>query len=318
MIWKSFPLFPESASTTSGQLDALYLYLVAVSGFFTLLIFCLVLYFAVRYRRRSDDEQPQPMFGDMRLEVLWSVIPLVLALSFFGWGAHLFFKISRPPANSLKFTVVAKQWMWKIQHPTGQREINDLHIPLGQPVQLTMTSEDVIHSFYVPAFRVKQDVLPGRYTTMWFEATKPGKYHLFCAEYCGTKHAGMGGWVYVMEPSDYERWLSGNLGSETPVEAGARLFTQLGCQTCHRQERLARGPALNGLFGRAVKLKTGQTVTADETYLRESILNPTAKIVEGYEPVMPTYQGQINEEGVFNLIAYIKSLQAAASTEPTP
>jgi cytochrome c oxidase subunit 2 len=314
-MFKNFPIFPESASSVSPQVDLLYFFLVGMALFFTVLIFTLVIVFAVKYRRKSEDEQPKPMYGDMRLEILWSVIPLGIVLFVFAWGAHVYFQIARAPSNALQFNVVAKQWMWKFQHPTGQREINDLHIPVGQPVKLTMISEDVIHSLFVPAFRVKQDVLPGRHTSIWFQPTKVGKYHLFCAEYCGTKHAGMGGWVYVMEPSDYQDWLAGNVGNETPVEAGARLFTQHGCITCHVQTTFARGPSLHGLFGREVKLANGETVKADEDYLRESILNPKAKMVEGFDAIMPTFQGQVTEEDILSLIEYIKSLKAAESTE---
>jgi cytochrome c oxidase subunit 2 len=314
-MFDGLPIFPESASTVSPHVDLLYFVLVGIAVFFSALIFTLVVVFAIKYRRRSEDEQPKPMFGDMRLELLWTAIPLGIVLFLFAWGAHVYFRIVRAPDNAMAVNVVAKQWMWKFQHPTGQREINDLHIPVGQPVKLTMISEDVIHSLFVPAFRVKQDVLPGRHSSLWFEPTKVGRYRLYCAEYCGTKHAGMGGWVHVMEPSDYQAWLAGNVGSETPVEAGARMFTQLGCITCHEQTTLARGPSLHGLFGREVRMKTGEMVKADETYLRESILNPKAKIVEGFDAIMPTYQGQVDEEGVLNLIEYIKSLKAAASTE---
>jgi cytochrome c oxidase subunit 2 len=208
----------------------------------------------------------------------------------------------------MQLWVVGKQWMWKIQHPEGRREINELHVPLNQPVRLTMTSEDVIHSFYIPAFRVKMDVIPGRYTSLWFQATQPGEYHLFCAEYCGTKHSGMIGKVTVMEAADYERWLSGKPSNETMEQAGERLFVQNNCNTCHHSRADARGPLLDNVFGKPVQLETGGTVLADEAYVRESILNPAAKVVKGYRPVMPTYQGQISEESVMQLLAYIKSL----------
>ena len=226
----------------------------------------------------------------------------------FGWGASLYFTISRPPAEALAITVVGKQWMWKFQHPQGPREINQLHIPVGRPVQLTMASEDVIHSVYVPAFRVKMDVVPGRYTSMWFEATQTGTYHLFCAEYCGTSHAGMIGQVTVLTPTAYEAWLSGGTAGESPVAAGERLFQQLGCQSCHRPDAVGRGPSLQGLFGQTQRLQSGASIVVDEAYVRESILLPNAKIVAGYTPIMPTFQGQISEEGLLQIIAYIRSL----------
>jgi cytochrome c oxidase subunit 2 len=227
----------------------------------------------------------------------------------FTWGAALYFKTyDRAPADSLEIYVVGKQWMWHIQHPTGQREINQLHIPLGRPIKLTMATEDVIHSFYIPVFRVKKDVVPGRYSTIWFEATKPGIYHLFCAEYCGTGHSRMVGWVTVMEPVQYQDWLSGGVPGESLASAGEKLFQQMGCNTCHRVG--GRGPMLTGLFGKPVQLRTGETVIADEAYIRESILNSNAKIVAGFPSPsdMPTYQGQISEEGLLQIIAYIKSL----------
>jgi cytochrome c oxidase subunit 2 len=225
----------------------------------------------------------------------------------FGWGASIFFRESRAPDNAMQIYVVGKQWMWKLQHMEGQREINELHIPTGRPVKLIMTSEDVIHSFYVPDFRTKQDVVPGRYTMTWFEATKPGKYHLFCAEYCGTNHSGMIGWVYALAPQEYQRWLAGS-PSGSLVQDGAKLFEDLACSNCHKPDGSGRGPSLVGVFGSTVKLVGGGTVRADEAYIRESILNPAAKVVEGYQPDMPTFQGLITEENVVQLIEYVKSL----------
>jgi cytochrome c oxidase subunit 2 len=302
------PLFPDQASTVAGRVDALYYYLLGVSIFFSVLIFLLVFYFAVKYRRRDPDYVPPAIHGSTRLEVFWSVVPLALAMVMFGWGAKLYFEMQRPPAETLDLQVVGKQWMWKIQHPQGPREINELHVPVGVPVKLTMISEDVIHSFYIPAFRIKMDVLPGRYTTLWFEATKTGEYHLFCAEYCGTQHSGMIGRVVVMEPLDYQNWLAGGPPAESLEAAGERLFSQMQCNTCHFSGPGARGPVLEGVFGAPVRLADGRTVTADENYVRESILNPAAKVVAGYRPVMPTYAGQLSEEQVLQLVAYIKSL----------
>jgi len=308
---KDFPLFPEAASTIANSVDNVYFLLLTVSAFFSILIFSLIFYFAIRYRRRRPDEIPTPILGSLRLELFWSVTPGIIALSIFAWGTTIYFRNADPPPGAMEIFVVGKQWMWKLQHPEGQREINELHVPVGQPVKLTMASEDVIHSFYVPAFRVKMDVIPGRYTSLWFEPTKPGKYHLFCAEYCGTQHSGMGGWVYVMEPVDYENWLSGAATGETMAEAGEKLFGRLGCQTCHRSDRPGRGPVLEGLFGTPVQLQTGEKVIADEAYIRESILQPAARLVAGYRTQMPTFQGQITEEGLLQIIAYIKSLAPA-------
>ena len=306
-----FPLFPQRASTLAGEVDFLTLAWLAVSAFFTLLIAGLILYFFVRFRRRSPDERGIPEHASWPLEITWSVIPLAIALGMFVWGARVFFALSRPPADAVEYWVNAKQWMWKVQHPSGMREINALHVPVGVPIKLTMTSEDVIHSFFLPAFRVKQDVLPGRYTTVWFEATRPGRYHLFCAEYCGAEHSKMGGSVYVLHPDEYEAWLGGGPPSKPPAELGAELFVARACNTCHVPGGSGRGPDVAGLYGSEVRLASGRTVVADDTYLRESLLNPAAQMVAGYQPLMPTYQGQLSEEQLTQLLAYIKSLGKA-------
>jgi cytochrome c oxidase subunit 2 len=230
----------------------------------------------------------------------------------FTWGAKVFFTAFRPPADAVEYYVVGKQWMWKFQHPQGKREINDLHVPIGQPIKLTMTSEDVIHSFFVPAFRVKADVLPGRYTTVWFEATKAGSYAIFCAEYCGTEHSRMGGTIHVMEPGDYEAWLAEGGAADERLLSGEELFAKYVCNTCHYPDSAARAPILNGVFGTQVALADGARVLVDENYVRESILNPTARVVAGYQPLMPTYKGQIGEEDLIQLIAYIKGLEPTA------
>jgi cytochrome c oxidase subunit II len=309
MSWLGFPLFPEQASTMAGRVDALFFFLVAVSVFFASLICILIVSFAIKYRRRSENENPPVIGGDLRLEVLWTAIPFALTMVIFLWGAKLYFMIYTPPKNSLEINVVAKQWMWKVQHPEGQLEIDELHVPAGQPVKLTMTSQDVIHDFFVPAFRVKRDVVPGRYTTVWFEATKPGEYRLFCAQYCGTQHSGMVGRIIVMEPTDYQRWLSGGATGVSMAMAGERLFQRLGCVSCHLANDTGRGPSLVGLFDRTVQLQGGGSVTADETYVRESILNPQAKVVAGFQPIMPTFKGLISEDGILQILAYLKSLK---------
>lgn len=308
-----FKLLPEQASTVAGQIDALYLFLVAISVFFTILTAVLVVLFAVKYRRRSDADVPEQPHEDSTLEILCGSALLVLTLVIFGWGAKVFFENNRPPSDAMEILVVGKQWMWKLQHANGKREINTLHVPVGQPVKLTMTSEDVIHSFFIPAFRVKQDVVPGRYTQLWFEANKAGTYHLFCTEYCGTEHSKMVGSVVAMAPADYERWLRGaSATAETPVETGTRLFTQLGCATCHNPGSGQLGPSLAGIVGHNVKLADGTEVMVDDEYLRESILNSQAKIVAGFAPVMPLFKGMITEDQTLALIAYIKSLSPPA------
>jgi cytochrome c oxidase subunit 2 len=303
------PFTPEQASTVSGEVDALYTYLVAITLFFSVLVTVLIFYFAVKYRRRSENELPQPIAGSVKLETMWTVIPFLIAMTIFVWGASLYFTLYRPPKDAIEIFVVGKQWMWKFQHTEGQREINELHVPVGAKVKLTMTTEDVIHSFAVPAFRIRSDVVPGRYTYAWFEATKTGRYHLFCTEYCGTNHSGMTGWVEVMEPTAYQAWLAGG-GSDSPAAQGEKLFQSLGCATCHRTDTQGRGPVLTGVFGKPQRIQGVGDVLADEAYLRESITNPAAKVVEGFQPIMPSYQGQVSEEQLLQLIAYIRSLGA--------
>lgn len=311
------PFIPESASTFSGDVDALYFYISGVTVFFTLLISLVIIFFVIRYRRRNPFEIPRPVEGSTKLETLWSVIPLLIAMSIFVWGAKVYYEQYRPPTNAMEVYVVGKQWMWKFQHSTGQREINELHVPLGRKIKLIMTTEDVIHDLFVPAFRIKADVVPGKYTSLWFEATKPGRYHLFCAEYCGMNHSGMGGYVVVMAPTEFDNWLSGNVNQMSPAAAGQQLYESLGCASCHggRAEG-GRGPALLGLFGSNVSLSNGQTLKAGESYLRESILNPQAKIAAGFGPIMPAFQGQLNEEQLLHVVAYLKSLSTPAPETP--
>jgi cytochrome c oxidase subunit 2 len=298
------------------RVDTLYFFLVAVSGFFGLLIAGLIVYFAIKYHRRDHDAVGAQMGGGLLLEIGWTVIPFLITIVIFLWGASVFFAMSRPPDEVLTIYVVGKQWMWKIQHADGQREINELHVPVGRAVKLVMTSEDVIHDFSIPAFRTKADVIPGRFTQIWFEATKPGRYHLFCAEYCGTRHSGMIGSVTVMEPSDYQTWLSGGAPEGSLASVGEQLFADLTCNTCHRPDARARGPALEGLFGKPVQLHDGTVVTANESYLRESILTPNAKITAGFQPVMPAFQGLVREEDLLALIEYIKALSVQRQQEP--
>jgi cytochrome c oxidase subunit 2 len=314
-MFSGLPLFPVQASTIAASTDRLYLFLVALTVFFSVAIAALILVFAVKYRRKHSMDVGADITGSLPLEVMWSVIPLGIAMFIFVWGASIFFTINRPPDETLDIYAVGKRWMWKFQHMDGQREINELHIPLGRPVKLTMTSEDVIHDVFVPEFRVKGDAIPGRYSTIWFTATKPGEYHLFCAEYCGTKHSAMVGRVIVMEPAGYQAWLTGGTGQLSLSARGQQLFQDLACNTCHLANGRGRGPSLLGIYSKQVTLADGRTVTADESYLRESILNPQAKITAGYQPQMPTFQGLVNEEGLLGLIEYIKTLPPAATQQ---
>lgn len=307
-MWTGTPLFPQQASTMAPRVDNLYFFLVALSVFFSVLIAGLIVFYAVRYRRRSADAVGQSIHGGLWLEITWTVIPLGIAMGIFFWGASVFFAMSRPPDDTLNVYVVGKQWMWKFQHLDGQREINELHVPVGRAVKLIMTSEDVIHDVFVPAFRVKADVLPGRYTHLWFQATKPGRYRLFCAEYCGTRHSGMTGEVVVMEPTEYQAWLGGGSGEGSLASAGEKLFQDLACNTCHRPDAQGRGPVLNGLFGTTQALQSGESALVDEAYLRESILNPASRVTSGFQPIMPAFQGLVSEEQLLQLIEYVKGL----------
>ena len=292
----------------AGRVDALSFFLVSVSAFFVIIIATLLVFFGIRYRRRRHEEVGAKVVPALSLEIAWTIIPLGIAMVMFVWAADVYFAQTRPPAETLDIYVTGKQWMWKFQHLSGQREINELHVPAGRAVRLTATSEDVIHSFFVPAFRMKADVIPGRYTTLWFNATTPGEYHLFCAEYCGTQHSGMVGRVVVMEDTAYQAWLSGGAAEGSLASQGEKLFQDLACVTCHRNDAQGRGPNLEGLFGSKVELADGSVVVADEAYIRESILSPAVKVVAAFQPVMPTFQGLVSEEQLIALVEYVKSL----------
>ena len=309
------PFYPDQASNFAPSVDSLMTFLILVSVGFSFLITAAIVVFFFKFHRKSKNEIGVPMHGDLRLETTWIVIPALLALAMFSWGAVVYVDYRHAPQDTLDIYVIGKQWMWKIQQPNGRREINELHVPTGRNIKLVLASEDVIHDFFVPAFRVKMDVVPGHYNTMWFRPTKPGRYHFFCSQYCGTNHAVMGGWVTVMDPSDYAAWLSGSTGEDVnPVVAGEKLFVEKVCATCHLGNGTGRAPSLNGVYDGTVRLADGSTVTADDAYIRESILNPPAKIVAGYQPLMPTFQGQLTEEQILSLTAYIKSLQS----QPVP
>ena len=308
------PLFPEQASSFAADVDALYIFIIAVSAFFTVGVSAAVLFFAVKYRRRHPEQVGEHIEGSLPLELAWSIIPTIISMVMFIWGAKLYYEMRRPPAEALQIYAVGKQWMWKFQHTGGQREINELHVPTGRPINVLVTSEDVLHDLYFPAFRTKIDAIPGRYTPLWFEATKPGRYNIFCAEYCGTKHSGMIGTVVVMEPAQYQAWLTGGGSEGTMAERGAKLFQDLACNSCHLDSGQGRGPSLKDIVGTQVELVGGGTALVDEAYLRESILNSQAKVVRGFTPLMPTFQGLISEEGLAALIEHIKSLSPQATT----
>jgi cytochrome c oxidase subunit II len=318
-MFDNFPLWPTGASSHALMVDLLYIFLVLLSTVATVGIAITILIFGMKYRRRHGREAQQ-IEGSLLLEITWSVIPLGIFFVIFVWGAIIYFQMRTPPRDAAEIYVVGKQWMWKIQHVEGQREISELHVPVDRDVKLIMTSQDVIHSFFVPEFRVKQDVVPGRYTTLWFKATQTGTYHLFCTQYCGTQHSGMIGDVVVMNPIDYQNWMSGGTVTGSLAQNGQTLFQQLGCSTCHRFDVQGRGPNLIGAFGKPVQLQDGRTVMADENYVRESILVPTAKVVSGFQPIMPSFQGQVSEEQLTALVAYVKSLSqqpAGAAGGPT-
>ena len=302
-----FALFPPEASSIAPYADALYFFLVFISLVGMAAVAALVIGFSVVYRQERNPVATQ-IEGSTLLEATWTIIPLALFMICFVWGALLYFRIYNPPTNALDIYVIGKQWMWKAEHPGGQHEIDALHVPIGRPVQLTMISQDVFHSFSVPAFRVKREVIPGRYTTVWFTATKPGKYHLFCTQYCGTLHSQMIGWVYAMTPDAYQAWLAGSTSGSSLAQNGERLFASLGCNSCHSGEPSARGPNLAGVFGKRVQLANGSSAIVDEAFLRNAILNPAVQVTAGYAPIMPTYQGQISEDGLIDLVEYIKHL----------
>jgi len=314
-VQSQLPLYPEQASNFAPNVDALMVYITAVCVFFAVGITAAIILFFFKYHRKKPGDIGVPIHGDSRLEALWLVVPSVLALTMFAGGAIIYVQFRRAPMDTLDIYVIGKQWMWKSQQPNGLKEINELHVPVDRNVKLITASEDVIHNFSIPAFRTKMDVVPGHYNTLWFRPTKVGRYHFFCSQYCGTNHAIMGGWITVMEPSEYAAWLAGSgEGGANPVATGEKLFAEKACATCHLPDGRGRAPSLNGVFGAKVALADGSTVTADDAYLRESIVSPSAKIVAGYQPLMPTFQGQMTEEQLLSLIAYIKSLQS----QPVP
>lgn len=309
------PFLPDQASTGAQEVDHLMLLLLGMAVFFIFVTAGPLLFFSFRYRRSQAVNRVISTKGTVLLEVAWTLIPSLIGLGFFFYSAAIYFRQRHPPADAAEIHVVGKQWMWKVQHPNGKREINALHLPVGVATKLLMASQDVIHSVYIPAFRLKQDAVPGYFTTLWFVPNKVGVYHLFCAEYCGTQHSGMIGSVTVMSQSDYQAWLVTGEQDESPVLAGAKLFRSLGCSGCHEGSGAVRAPDLHGLYGSVVPLEGGYTKVADERYLRDSIFLPNLDITAGYEAIMPSYQGRISEGDLMAIIAYLKSLPRKQAME---
>lgn len=315
------PFFPEEASTSGGQVDLLFVAITALTILFTVMVAGLVIFFSIKYRHTvaANRAGGATMFGNLKLELAWIFIPLMLGTLIFLWSAGLFFNLYSPPQNAQEIYVTGKQWMWKVQHPSGRREINELHVPIGQPIKLVMTSQDVIHDFFVPAFRIKMDVLPGRFTEQWFEADKVGEYHIFCAEYCGLDHSRMVGKVVVMDRADYEQWLQGGNavtggGSGDLADQGEETFNTLGCVGCHRPDNPV-APDLAGVYGSEEELADGSTVLVDDNYVVQSILDPNGQVVAGYQPIMPSYQGQISQDELLGIVAYLKSIGSTGGVD---
>ncbi len=299
-------ILPPNASSSSSRLDLLTLALLLLTGAVALAVAILITVFAVRYRHGSSADRSNPPTKGRTLEIAWTVTPLLLFFGLYAWGAIDYAYLYSPPADAMPVFVVAKQWMWKLEHSNGKREIGELHVPLGKDVRMIMTSQDVIHSLYVPAFRIKQDVLPGRYTSIWFRATRAGEYRLFCAEFCGTDHAVMGGKVIVMPPAAFAQWLQAGPRQPGIAARGFALFRRYGCSGCHGANSSVHAPDLTGLIGRQVHLQDGRSLIADENYVRDSILLPSRDVVAGYAPIMPSFAGQISEEDLLAIIAYIR------------
>jgi cytochrome c oxidase subunit 2 len=305
-----FSLLAQSASSAAERTDLLFTAMLVLCAVVALALAALIVIFSIRYRRGSPADRSAPPSQARALEVAWTVLPLAIFVAIFAWSAFDYVHLVSVPADALPVYVVARQWMWKLEHRNGRREINELHVPLGEPVRLVMTSQDVIHSFFVPAFRLKQDVVPGRYTSLSFTATQLGEFHLFCAEYCGSQHSGMLGRVVVMQPADYARWLAAGPAQPGIAERGFELFRRFGCSGCHAAGSTVHAPSLVGLIGRTVHLQDGRSLVADESYVRDSMLLPGKDVVAGFEPVMPSFAGQLDEEQIEALIAYIRSTGA--------
>lgn len=310
----NFPFFPTAASTTATQVDHIYFFLLGLSAFVLAIVFLPMIYFLFKYRRQNKASRKPLTISTNKIEITWTLIPTFIALSLFAWGANVYFYEEVPPANTIDVNVIGKQWMWKIEHQEGNREINELHIPVNRAIKLTLASEDVIHSFFIPAFRIKQDVVPGRFTTEWFTPTRTGAYRFYCSEYCGADHSKMRGMVFVMTPTEYQDWLSRTAPRDTLAQSGEKLFRELGCSGCHVNSSVVHAPPLEGLYGKLVPLSDGTFVRADDKYIHDKILFPSTKVPAGYQPVMPSFQGRVSQAELFELVAYIKSI----GNEPPP
>jgi cytochrome c oxidase subunit 2 len=317
----SFAPLPYEDSTYAAGVDTIFVSLLVLCSAITLAVFAVIAWFCLRYRRGSNADRTHfpSEKTQVGIELTWIVLPLVIFIGLFIWAGNIYYQMFSPPADGLAIYVIGKQWMWKIEHPGGQREINQLHIPIDRNIVLTLTSQDVIHDFDVPAFRIKHDVLPGRYVRMWFRATRPGTYHLFCGQYCGDLHSQMVGSVIAMTGADYAAWLQ-NGGNQNAPESlaaeGSRYFHTLGCAGCHEGSSVVHAPSLAGIYDQPVPLQSGQIVVANDDYLRDSILQPSKNVPAGYQPIMPSFQGLLSEEQIIALIAYIRSQRVDHSPNP--
>ena len=300
--------FPDQASNMAGRVDLLFFCLIAITGIVALAVAAVTLFFLAKYRRHAAADRSPAKSSSLAVEITWSVIPLLIFGVLFGWGTKIYFRESVEPPGALEVHVIGKQWMWKLEHLQGKREINELHVPIGQTVKLMMTSQDVIHSFFLPDFRIKEDVLPGRYTTQWFTPKKVGTFPIFCAQYCGTNHALMIGHVVVLDPTDFTAWLRTGRETISVAQRGEQLFHSFGCSGCHSPQSAVRAPPLEGVYGSQVPLTDGRIVNADARYIRDCILLPKTEVVAGFDPVMPSFQGRLSEDELFALITYIKSI----------
>ena len=307
---------PASASSVAPKVDHIFWALCTISTIIVLGLAAVNVYFLVKYRRGSDAYRGPLPIESWKVETTWITATTVIFLVFFFWGARVYLEMERTPADAYQVTMIGRQWMWDVRHPNGRREFNTLHVPVGQAVAVQLSSEDVIHSFYVPAFRMKQDVIPGKTVTAWFKATREGEYPFYCSEFCGTKHSAMIGTIVVQTPEAYGRWLDTGTRSDELLLRGRELFIKYNCAGCHDQPSQIHAPSLVGIYNTHIPLSSGEFVLADERYLRDSILLPGKDVVAGFQPIMPSFQGVVNEADLLDLINYIKSLTPDASVAP--
>ncbi|WP_428484791.1 cytochrome c oxidase subunit II [Rhodopila sp.] len=300
-------LWPPSASAAAVDTDHLILAFTVLTLVLVLPIFVGFTWFAIVYRNGRPANRKHAESHSERIELSWMIIPFLLTLFFFVWGAWSFDTHRHPPANAMQISAIGRQWMWKFEHPGGQAEINNLHLPAGQPIVINMISQDVIHSLYIPAMRIQMETLPDRYTLIWFNSDRPGTYRLYCSEYCGTDHSNMDGLLTIMKPADYQAWLAQSSSGQSLASAGKALFASYGCSGCHNQQSTVRAPTLAGFYGKPVALADGRTVTADDSFIRGSILDPNKNAVAGYKQVMPSMKGLMSEDDLARVVAYVKA-----------